>query len=44
MTSLQWPQSRTISPAYQWIMERGLSENLEELEAYGLTVIPPEKI
>ena len=33
MTSLLWPQSKTISPAYQRIKERGLSEHLEELEA-----------
>ena len=44
MTTQQWTQLKTISPAYQRIKERGLTEHLEELEAYGLTVIPPEKI
>ena len=44
MTTQNWPQLKTISPAYQLIKERGLAKHLEELQAYGLTVIPPEKI
>ena len=43
MTTQNWPQLNTISPAYQLIKERGLAKHLEELQAYGLTVIPPEK-
>ncbi len=37
-------RSSTISPAYRTIRERGLEKNLEELEAYGLTVLTPEQI
>ena len=44
MSTKHWPQLKTISPAYQRIKERGLQGHLEELESYGLTVIPPEKI
>ena len=44
MTTQNWPQLKTISPAYQMIKERGLSEHLEELHAYGLTVILPEEL
>ncbi len=44
MTTQIRTQLKTISLAYQRIKERGLTEHLEELEAYGLTVIPPEKL
>ena len=44
MTPQPWSQLQTVSPAYQRIKELGLLEHLEELEAYGLTVIPPEKV
>ena len=44
MTTQNWPQLKTISPAYQMIKERGLSEHLEELHAYGLTVLLPEEL
>ena len=43
MSTKNWSQLKTISPAYQRIKERGLLGHLEELESYGLTVIPPEK-
>ncbi len=39
-----WMNHKTVSPAYREICERGLTRNLEELEAYGLTVITPEQI
>ena len=44
MTTQNWTKLKHIPPAYQVIKERGLAEHLEELDAYGLTVIPPEKI
>ena len=37
-------QATTMPSTYQVIRERGLSKNLEELDAYGLTVITPEQI
>ena len=44
LVSNDWTQSETVSPAYRLIKERGLTRNLEELEAYGLTVLTPEQI
>ena len=44
MSTKHWSQLKTVSPAYQRIKEQGLMKHLEELEAYGLAVIPPEKI
>lgn len=39
-----WMNLNTVTPAYREICERGLERNLEELEAFGLTVITPEQI
>ena len=44
MSTLTWAELNTVSPAYKLIKERGLTKNLEELEAYGLTVISPEQL
>ena len=44
MATSQWAELATVSPAYGRIKERGLERNLEELEAYGLTVITPEQL
>ena len=44
MTTQNWTKLKNIPPAYHVIKEWGLTEHLEELDAYGLTVIPPEKI
>ena len=44
MTTQNWTQLKHIPPAYHMLKEQGLTEHLEELDAYGLTVIPPEKI
>ena len=44
MTTQNWTQLKHISTAYHVIKVRGLTDHLEELYAYGLTVIPPEKI
>ena len=44
MTTQNWTKLKHIPSAYQVIKERGLAEHLEELDAYGLTVIPPDKI
>ena len=37
-------QATTMPSTYQVLRERGLIKNLEELDAYGLTVITPEQI
>ncbi len=44
MNAASWAEAATIPPAYRFIRERGLEKNLEELEAYGLTVLTPEQI
>ncbi|MDE0349416.1 MAG: hypothetical protein OXM56_06895, partial [Gammaproteobacteria bacterium] len=44
MNAASWTEAATIPPAYKTIRERGLEKNLEELEAYGLTVLTPEQI
>ena len=43
-TTRDWAELKTVSPAFKLIQERGLTRNLEELEAYGLTVITPEQL
>jgi len=44
MSAASWAEAATIPAAYRMIRERGLEKNLEELEAYGLTVITPEQL
>ncbi len=44
MSAASWAEAATIPAAYRTIRERGLEKNLEELEAYGLTVITPEQL
>jgi len=44
MGTTNWSELTTVSPAYRLIKERQLTGHLEELEAYGLTVITPEQI
>lgn len=39
-----WNERSTMPAAYKLIRELGLERNLEELEAYGLTVVTPEQI
>ena len=43
-TTRDWASLKTVSPAYKLIQEHGLAQNLEELEAYGLTVITPTQL
>ena len=38
-----WPSARYISTLYRELKQLGLLENVAELEAFGYTVIPPEK-
>ena len=40
----KWDQLNTVSSSYALIKERNLAKNLEELEAYGLTVIEPDQL
>ena len=44
MTTLDWAERKTVSPSFRDIKQRGLTGNLEELEAYGLTVITPDQL
>tara|TARA_Y100001934_G_scaffold4584_2_gene6421 strand:+ start:1027 stop:2034 length:1008 start_codon:yes stop_codon:yes gene_type:complete len=44
MNTASWAELNTVSPAYKQIVDSGLTKNLEELEAYGLTVITPEQL
>ncbi len=44
MSSAAWANLNTVSPAYKTLVDLGLTKNLEELEAYGLTVITPEQL
>ena len=43
-TMRDWSTLQTVAPAYKLVQERGLAKNLEELEAFGLTVILPEQL
>ena len=43
-TMRDWSTLETVAPAYKLVQERGLAKNLEELEAFGLTVILPEQL
>ena len=44
MSSASWADLNTVSPAYKTLVGNGLAKNLEELEAYDLTVITPEHL
>ena len=44
MGAAKWDELNTVSPSYALIKERNLEKNLEELEAYGLTVIRPDQL
>ncbi len=39
-----WPSGKTIPALYRELKQLDLLENLAELEAFGFTVIPPEKV
>ena len=39
-----WPSAKTIAPLYRELKQLGLLEHLAELEAFGFTVLPPEKV
>ena len=39
-----WPSGKTIPALYRELKQLELLENLAELEAFGYTVIPPEKV
>lgn len=39
-----WPSAKTTPALYRELKELGLLEHLAELEAFGFTVLPPEKV
>ena len=39
-----WPSAKTTAPLYRELKELGLLEHLTELDAFGFTVLPPEKV
>jgi ectoine hydroxylase-related dioxygenase (phytanoyl-CoA dioxygenase family) len=39
-----WPSAKTTAPLYRELKELDLLEHLTELEAFGFTVLPPEKV
>ncbi|MEM7016627.1 MAG: phytanoyl-CoA dioxygenase family protein [Pseudomonadota bacterium] len=39
-----WPSAKTIPALYRELKELDLLEHLAELEAFGFTVLPPEKV
>ena len=39
-----WKSTRKLSPLYRELAEMELLENIAELEAFGFTVVPPEKV
>ena len=39
-----WPSAKTLSPLYRELKQLDLLEHVAELEAFGFTVLPPEKV
>ncbi len=39
-----WPSAKTVAPLYRELKELELLEHLAELDAFGFTVLPPEKV
>ena len=39
-----WPSSRTLPALYRELKQLDLLENVAELEAFGFTIVPPEKV
>lgn len=39
-----WPSAKTTAPLYRELKQLDLLEHLAELEAFGFTVLPPEKV
>ena len=39
-----WETAGSMGPLYQELQQLGLETNIAELEAFGYTIIPPEKI
>ena len=39
-----WKSSGSVAPLYKELKELGLESNICELEAFGFTVVPPEKV
>ena len=44
MKTADYPSTRDLNPILQRIESLGLAENISELEVYGFTVVPPQKV
>lgn len=40
----EWKSAGSVAPLYRELRELGLETNIAELEAFGFTVVPPEKV
>lgn len=40
----EWKSAGSVAPLYQELRQIGLETNISELDAFGFTVVPPEKV
>ena len=39
-----WKSAGSVAPLYRELTQIGLESNIAELDAFGFTVVPPEKV